>query len=266
MNRQVNGWIDRYHRSRTDEIPKVEFLTRWLADHIPESPAPTIIHNDFKLNNMLLDPEDLTKVVAVLDWEMTTVGDPLFDLAVSLSYWVERDDPEEMRNILPTVTTLPGFMTRAEMMELYARLSGRDLSSMHFYMTFAYFKLAVILQQIDYRWKRGQTGDRRFASFGERVRRLIQHAAQLAERGKFRGKARKTRQRSSRGGGTPRSRGGSSLLPRRTIHFSVFEEGARWDVWKGRVAMITGASRGIGFAAARRVCPGRGAGVLDRYR
>ncbi|PRX41011.1 aminoglycoside phosphotransferase (APT) family kinase protein [Planifilum fimeticola] len=185
LKRQVGGWIDRYHRSRTDEIPEIQFLTRWLADHVPESPAPTMIHNDFKLNNMLLDPEDLTKVVAVLDWEMTTVGDPLFDLAVSLSYWVERDDPEEMKDILPTVTPLPGFMTRAEMMELYARLSDRDLSSMHFYMTFAYFKLAVILQQIYFRWKRGQTRDRRFASFGERVRRLIRHAAELAERGRL---------------------------------------------------------------------------------
>lgn len=184
LRRQVKGWIDRYYRSRTEDIPQVEFLTRWLTRHVPESPAPTIIHNDFKLNNMLLDPQDLSRVVAVLDWEMTTVGDPLFDLAVSLSYWVEGDDPEEMKNVLPTVTTLPGFMTREEMMQLYARLSGRDLSSMHFYMTFAYFKLAVILQQIYFRWKRGQTKDKRFASFGERVRHLIHHAAGLAEKGR----------------------------------------------------------------------------------
>ncbi len=185
LRRQVKGWIDRYHRSRTEDIPQVEFLTRWFQDHVPESPAPTIIHNDFKLNNMLFDPEDLSTVVAVLDWEMTTVGDPLFDLAVSLSYWVEGEDPEAMKTLLPTVTTFPGFMTREEMMQLYAQLSGRDLSSMHFYMTFAYFKLAVILQQIYFRWKRGQTKDERFASFGKRARYLIQHAAEWARRGRL---------------------------------------------------------------------------------
>jgi len=183
LARQVKGWIERYFRAQTDDIPQVEPLTRWLAEHVPESPAPTLIHNDFKLNNMILDSNDLTRPVAVLDWEMATVGDPLFDLAVSLTYWVTSEDPEELQTVLPAVTTLPGFINRAEFMEIYAQKSGRDLSSMHFYMTFAHFKLAVIIQQIYARWKKGQTQDERFAIFGNRVRDVIVYAARLAEGG-----------------------------------------------------------------------------------
>jgi aminoglycoside phosphotransferase (APT) family kinase protein len=180
LQRQVTGWIERYARSQTDESPDVTALTRWLVAHTPVSPAPSLIHNDFKLNNMLLDAHDLARPVAVLDWEMATIGDPLFDLAISLSYWVQDDDPMALRNILPTITHLPGFISRAEFIERYATKSGRDLSSMHFYLTFAYFKLAVILQQIYIRWLRGQTQDPRFAIFGSRIRTLIDHANQLA--------------------------------------------------------------------------------------
>src|SRR3984893_3350082 len=183
LSRQVKGWIERYFRAQTDDIPQVEPLTRWLAEHVPQSPAPTLIHNDFKLNNMILDSNDLTRPVAVLDWEMATIGDPLFDLAVSLTYWVTSEDPEELQTVLPTVTTLPGFINRAEFMEIYAQKSGRDLSSMHFYMAFAYFKLAVIVQQIYARWKKGQTQDERFAIFGNRVRDVIVYAARLAGEG-----------------------------------------------------------------------------------
>lgn len=182
LERQVKSWIERYARSATDESPDVTSLAHWLVEHIPTSPAPALIHNDFKLNNMLLNGEDLACPVAVLDWEMTTVGDPLLDLAISLSYWVQPDDPAELRAILPTVTPLPGFFTRAEFMRRYAEQSGRDLSSLHFYMTFAYFKLSVILQQIYIRWKRGQTRDPRFAIFGTRINTLVDIAARLAAR------------------------------------------------------------------------------------
>jgi aminoglycoside phosphotransferase (APT) family kinase protein len=181
LERQVKGWIGRYEKARTDEIEGVESLTGWLVRDIPESPEPTIIHNDYKLNNLVLDPEDLTRVRAVLDWEMATVGDPLFDLAVSLSYWTEPDDPQELKEVMPTVTSTAGFMTRGEFMERYAQASGRDLSEMHWYMVFGYFKLAVILQQIYARWKNGQTQDERFADFDDRVRTLIAHANGLAK-------------------------------------------------------------------------------------
>ena len=184
LARQVKSWIERYFRAQTDDIAQVAPLARWFVEHVPSSPAPTLIHNDFKLNNMLLGLDHPSQVVAVLDWEMTTIGDPLFDLAISLSYWVHPDDPQELQTVLPTVTMYPGFIRREEFMERYAQKSGRDLSSMHFYLTFAYFKLAVIIQQIYVRWKRGQTQDERFSVFGERVRSLIEYAAEFAERGK----------------------------------------------------------------------------------
>src|SRR6266567_982800 len=183
LERQVTGWIERYKRSQTDESPDVTSLTRWLVEHTPTSPAPTLIHNDFKLNNMLLNAHDLARPIAVLDWEMSTIGDPLFDLAVSLCYWVQSNDPAELRTILPTITHQLGFMNRAELMERYASKSGRDLSSMHFYLIFAYFKLSAIIQQIYIRWLRGQTQDQRFAIFGSRVHTLIDHARQLVSHG-----------------------------------------------------------------------------------
>lgn len=176
LPRQVQGWIERYDRAKTDDFPQVAPLVRWLADNIPASPAPTIIHNDFKLNNLLLAPGDLVPVVAVLDWEMTTIGDPLFDLAVSMSYWIEPGDSLALRGVLPNVTWLPHFYSRAEFMREYAALSGRDLGAIDYYLTFAYFKLAAILQQIYARWRSGQTRDARFADFGDRVRVLIEHA------------------------------------------------------------------------------------------
>jgi aminoglycoside phosphotransferase (APT) family kinase protein len=185
LERQVEGWIGRYDKAKTEEIDEVGPLAGWLSERIPRSPEPTIIHNDYKLNNLILAPDDLTEVRAVLDWEMATVGDPLFDLAVSLSYWTEPDDPQELKEVMPTVTSTPGFMTRREFMERYARKSGRDLSDMHWYMVFGYFKLAVILQQIYARWTKGQTQDERFADFDRRVRTLILHANDLAGRGKL---------------------------------------------------------------------------------
>jgi aminoglycoside phosphotransferase (APT) family kinase protein len=183
LERQVKGWIGRYDKAKTDALDEVGPLAGWLSERIPRSPDPTIIHNDYKLNNLILAPDDLTEVRAVLDWEMATVGDPLFDLAVSLSYWTEPGDPQELKEVMPTVTSTPGFMTRGEFMQRYAYSSGRDLSDMHWYMVFGYFKLAVILQQIYARWKKGQTQDERFADFDRRVRTLILHANDLAEKG-----------------------------------------------------------------------------------
>ncbi|HET7272033.1 MAG TPA: phosphotransferase family protein [Rubrobacter sp.] len=183
LRRQTEGWISRYEKAKTEEIEEVQPLTEWLAGDVPESPPPAIIHNDYKLNNLVLNPEDLTEVRAVLDWEMATVGDPLFDLAVSLSYWIEADDPDELKAVMPTVTVTPGFMTRKELIDRYAEMSGRDLSEMHWYVVFGYFKLAGILQQIYARWKNGQTTDERFATFGERVRTLILHAEDLSHTG-----------------------------------------------------------------------------------
>jgi aminoglycoside phosphotransferase (APT) family kinase protein len=185
LERQTGAWVSRYEKAKTEEIGEVGALTSWLLADVPESPPPTIIHNDYKLNNLVLDPEDLTTVRAVLDWEMATVGDPLFDLAVSLSYWTEPGDPEDLKAVMPTITSEGGFMSRAELVERYAEMSGRNLSRMHWYVVFGYFKLAVILQQIYASYEKGQTKDERFARFGERVRTLILHAEGLSRSGEL---------------------------------------------------------------------------------
>ncbi|HEX6370154.1 MAG TPA: phosphotransferase family protein [Longimicrobium sp.] len=178
MQRQVDGWIGRYEKAVTDEIAEVEPLIRRIREGVPDTGAAgaTVIHNDFKLNNLIFDPADLGRVTAVVDWEMATVGDPLFDLAIFLSYWIDSADPPDMQALVPSVTSLPQFPGRDALREMYAAKSGRDLSGLDWYMTFSYFKLAVILQQIYARYVRGQTRDPRFAGFGHAVRTLIVHA------------------------------------------------------------------------------------------
>lgn len=180
LERQVKGWISRYEKAKTDEIEEVAPLTEWLTDYVPQGPPATIIHNDYKLNNFILNPNDPTEPVALVDWEMTTIGDPLFDLAVSLSYYIDPQDPEDLKQVIPTVTDSPGFMVKRDFMNRYAEQSGRDLSDMHWYMVLGYFKLAVIIQQIYARWKNGQTKDERFAIFGHRMRAVMVHAYRLS--------------------------------------------------------------------------------------
>jgi aminoglycoside phosphotransferase (APT) family kinase protein len=184
MERQVNGWIGRYERAKTEEIKGVEKLKKWMIDHIPVSSKPAIIHYDYKLNNVMFDSDDFSKMVSIFDWEMTTIGDPLADLGCALGYWVQDNDPDVLKygRGKPPVTVLPGFMSREQFLEAYAKKSGRDVSQIHFYLTFAYFKMAVILQQIYYRWKRGQTTDERFSRFGDFAQSLIHLAQELTQR------------------------------------------------------------------------------------
>ncbi|MDN7246726.1 phosphotransferase family protein [Planococcus shenhongbingii] len=183
MERQVNGWIGRYDRSKTDDIPEVADLSAWMLGNIPKSPEPTIIHYDFKLNNAMF-ADDFSELTGLFDWEMTTVGDPLADLGAAMSYWIEADDPELLKTGFgkAPVTVGKGFYSRKEFIARYAEKSGRDVSNIHFYLTFAYFKLAVICQQIYYRYKKGQTSDPRFAHFGGFVKSLIQHALATAKK------------------------------------------------------------------------------------
>ncbi|WP_172372081.1 phosphotransferase family protein [Sporosarcina jiandibaonis] len=180
LERQVNGWIDRYEKAKTAEIPEVDQLTSWLKRNIPESPDSTIIHYDYKLNNMMFS-QDYSEMTGLFDWEMTTVGDPLADVGAAMSYWMQADDPEMLLNALgkPPLTVQKGFFTRDEFIARYAEKSGRDMSTIHYYTTFAYFKLAVICQQIFYRYKRGQTNDPRFKHMDKFVNSLVSHA--LAE-------------------------------------------------------------------------------------
>ncbi|MEH7247564.1 phosphotransferase family protein [Neobacillus niacini] len=179
--RQVHSWIGRYERAKTDENAAVDSLTFWLADNIPLQQNAVIIHYDYKFNNAMFN-ESLSEMVGLFDWEMTTVGDPLADLGVAMSYWNQADDPEDLKRGLgkAPVTVIDGFLTRKQFIELYAKKSGRDVSNMNFYLTFAYFKLAVICQQIYYRYKNGQTNDSRFANFNDKAKMLIVHAASVA--------------------------------------------------------------------------------------
>jgi aminoglycoside phosphotransferase (APT) family kinase protein len=180
LERQVNGWIGRYEKSKTAEIAEVEKLTSWLKRNIPESPESTIIHYDYKLNNMMFS-QDYSEMTGLFDWEMTTVGDPLADVGAAMSYWMQADDPEMLLNALgkPPLTVHKGFFTRDEFIARYAEKSGRDMSNIHYYTTFAYFKLAVICQQIFYRYEQGQTNDPRFKHMDKFVYSLVCHA--LAE-------------------------------------------------------------------------------------
>ncbi|WP_420489183.1 phosphotransferase family protein [Neobacillus vireti] len=184
LERQVNGWIQRYLKYKTDDIPYFEKLSQWLVDHIPNSQYSSLIHNDYKLNNMLF-LKNFTKIEAILDWEMATVADPFFDLGGALGYWLEPDDPDYLKESLPTVTTEPGFITRNEFIHRYAIQTGYDIPPLGFYLAFTYFKLAVALQQIYYRWKVGQTNDSRFAEFKDRVSNLMLSAYEITETGKF---------------------------------------------------------------------------------
>jgi aminoglycoside phosphotransferase (APT) family kinase protein len=179
LRRQVAGWIERYQRASTADLAEFAALAGWLSAELPTSPAATMIHNDYKLNNVLLDRQDPRRITAVLDWEMATVGDPLSDLASLLVYWTEAGDTEMMGG-LRSVTAEPGFPSRKDIVELYARLSGRDVSALQWYLAFAYFKVGVIIQQIYYRWFKGQTHDERFGAHGQLAINLIRTAASVA--------------------------------------------------------------------------------------
>jgi len=160
--RQVEGWIGRYEKSQTDEVPAMNELAAWLRQHLPPEQNPAFLHNDFKFDNVILDPENLTQIRAVLDWEMATVGDPLMDLGATLAYWCEAGDPDFLKAF--NLTYLPGCLTRREVIQRYAARTGRDVSTIGFYYAFGLYKNAVIIQQIYARWKAGLTRDPRFGS------------------------------------------------------------------------------------------------------
>jgi aminoglycoside phosphotransferase (APT) family kinase protein len=163
VERQVLGWSKRYRTARTPDAPDCESIMVWLEEHMPpDSENPAIIHNDFKLDNAVLDKDNPTKIIGVLDWEMATIGDPLMDLGSSLAYWVEPDDPPEILAIRTMPTHLEGALARKQMIDYYAQRSGRVIDDFSFYYCFGLFRLAVIAQQIYYRYYHGQTKDQRF--------------------------------------------------------------------------------------------------------
>ncbi len=182
VKRQVEGWSKRYRASRTDDVPDNAALMSWLLEHMPaESTAASIIHNDYKFDNVVLEERaGEWRVRGVLDWEMATIGDPLMDLGCSLAYWIEAGDPPPMLAARMLPTHLPGMMSRSEVVAYYAAQSGRDVSDFRYYYVFGLFRLAVIVQQIYFRYVRGQTADPRFAGFGPLGTSLARNAEAIA--------------------------------------------------------------------------------------
>ena len=176
VERQVEGWTQRYKKAQTDDVPTIDAAAQWLAETMPPESGASVIHNDFKYDNVVLDPNDSTRIVAVLDWEMCTVGDPLMDLGTSLGYWVEAGDPPAMQELGLSPTALPGNPTRAQVVRLYEQASGREVTHPVFYYVYGLFKVAVIVQQIYARYKQGHTKDERFAGLIQVVRACGQMA------------------------------------------------------------------------------------------
>lgn len=187
LARQVQGWGERWHRAVTNDIPKIvatkmDSVIQWLADRMPASFLPTLVHNDYKLDNVMLRAECPTSITAVLDWEMATIGDPLADVGLSLCYWVWAQAALPPGQTLPSLTSQPGWYTRDQFVQRYAQQTGRDLSQIGYYEVLGVFKLAGILQQIYCRFKHGQTSDPRFQDFDQRVNVLVEVASTLKEK------------------------------------------------------------------------------------
>src|SRR5580658_8647645 len=183
LERQVRGWTERYYGSKTHDYPEVEKISSWMQQHMPSTSAPSLIHNDYKYDNVVLDASDITRIVGVLDWEMCTVGDSLTDLGTALAYWVDKTDPEEVKQNRWGPTTEEGSFTRAEIVQRYAQKTGCDVSQIAFYLAFARFKLAVIVQQIYFRYHQGLTKDVRFATMPGTIQMLLQASLHTAQSG-----------------------------------------------------------------------------------
>ncbi len=190
VGRQVKGWCERWAAARTDDVPDVEAAAAWLAANMPRERGAALIHNDYKYDNVVLDPADPTRVVAVLDWEMATLGDPLMDLGTALGYWQDADDPPDVLARPLGPTHLPGSLTRREVVERYAARSGRPVADPLFYYAFALFKVAVIYQQIYKRWVEGHTRDPRFGTLLDGVRAVGRQAARALASGRIHGLGR----------------------------------------------------------------------------
>ena len=167
--RQIEGWSKRYRDAKTDDVPDFENIMTWLHANMPEQVSVCVIHNDYRLDNVVLDPNDPTEIIGVLDWEMATLGDPLMDLGNTLAYWVEANDPPAFQFLRRQPSHIPGMMTRDEIIQYYCDRMNLQADDFLFYQVYGVFRLGVILQQIYYRFYHGQTKDPRFSAFGKMV-------------------------------------------------------------------------------------------------
>lgn len=180
VRRQVEGWSERYRGARTWNVPSFERVMRWLGERQPDDVRRCVIHNDFRLDNLVLDPADPQRIVGVLDWEMATIGDPLMDLGGALAYWVQADDGRAMQALRRQPTHLPGMLRREEVVRLYGERTGLRVDDFTFYEVFGLFRLAVIIQQIYRRYHLRQTRNPAFRRYwlavhylDRRCRRII---------------------------------------------------------------------------------------------
>ena len=185
LERQVRGWTERYSGSKTHDYPEVEKISAWMQEHIPSTHSVSLIHNDYKYDNVVLDSNDIARIVGVLDWEMCTIGDALTDLGTTLAYWIDSTDSEELQQNCWGPTNYPGSFTREQVVHYYGQKTGCDVSTIAFYLAFARFKLAVIVQQIYYRYHQGLTKDPRFASMPGKIQMLLSASLHCAQTGKL---------------------------------------------------------------------------------
>jgi aminoglycoside phosphotransferase (APT) family kinase protein len=182
VQRQVSGWTDRYAKAKTDNVPAFARVIKWLTEHMPQDVATCVIHGDFRFDNVVLNADDPTQVIGVLDWEMATLGDPLMDLGNSLAYWVEADDPIQMQLSRRQPTHLSGMMTRDEVVRYYCDAMSYHDIDFTFYRIYGLFRLAVIAQQIYYRFHQGQTDNPVFGSFYVMVQYLNEYCEELLDK------------------------------------------------------------------------------------
>ena len=179
--RQIEGWSKRYVKAKTPDAPSYQNVMTWLQDRIPPEVRGCVVHNDYRFDNVILAPDDPLKIIAVLDWELATVGDPLMDLGNTLAYWIEPSDPTPLLVLRQQPTDLPGMLTRQEVLDYYSSKTSLDIERFDVYRVFGLFRLVVIAQQIYYRFYHGQTRDPRFAKFIDFIQFTEAHLEHLIE-------------------------------------------------------------------------------------
>ncbi len=184
LRRQITGWMDRWEKAKTVEVPLMNKLGAWFLENMPPVQKPVLLHNDYYLHNVMFAPDNSGKVVGLFDWEMSTLGDPMVDLGIALNYWRDPDDAAELIDLAEghAHTILPGFLTRRELAARYAQRTGRDVSHIEYYWPWAQWKTATVVQQIYVRFVRGQTTDPRFESMGKQPPVLARAAARVVSK------------------------------------------------------------------------------------
>ena len=187
VDRQIRGWSERFRASRTEDVPDFETVMAWISDHRPPATAtlPAVIHNDYKPDNIVFDPRDPGRIIGVLDWEMATLGDACMDLGNSLAYWVEKSDPPDKQIFRTMPTDLPGAPTRREMLAIWEENTGHKIDNFSWYYLFGVFRLAVISQQIYFRFSKGQANDPRFSMMSHAVKAMERVCRNIMETGDY---------------------------------------------------------------------------------